>query len=270
MWQINYTVLIKVILDELRRVALGELFDDLNLGVTDAIRNCFGIPTESDEDEQQHLEQESGEQEQEEINILDRIGLTQITLFCILVLLASMCYLLVRLNRKYKWGIGQSALDAINKKLSRNTAITYFYYNWIKIGYATAPVAISFVTGSERNLQSLISLIAFTLQNVILPVLFVITLIRNYDNLPFEETKAKIGVLYSNVSLLYHDGGKKLTLRRKDIVMYPLIFCVRRTMFVLTCVIWIEYPAIQLVVHFATTTFYFMHLSRDGLFRTKC
>ncbi len=44
--------MIKIILDELKRIALGELFDDINLGVTDAIKNMFGIPTKSDEDEE--------------------------------------------------------------------------------------------------------------------------------------------------------------------------------------------------------------------------
>ena len=156
------------------------------------------------------------------------------TLVCLFLLF----YLIGRLSRRYKWGCGKTLRDSIDKKLSRNTIISYLYYNWIKIGYATAPKAIDFVTGDENGRESFICFFTFTFLNIILPVIYVSTLVCNYDSLQFEETKAKYGVLYANVSLFYHDGGKKLTLRRKDIVLYPLIFCMRRTMFVLTCVIW--------------------------------
>lgn len=74
--------------------------------------------------------------------------------------------------------------------------------------------------------------------NIVLPYVFVMMMLCYYDSLHLEETRAKFGAIYANASLTYFDGEKKLELKRKDILIFPLIFCLRRTMFVLTCVIW--------------------------------
>ena len=42
-WQINYPKIIKLLVTELRRLALGEFMDDLEIGAN--IAEFFGIPT---------------------------------------------------------------------------------------------------------------------------------------------------------------------------------------------------------------------------------
>lgn len=70
-------------------------------------------------------------------------------LLVIIAFLVILCLLIILLNRRYKCGCGKALLDAINKFLSLNTVFNYLFFNWIKIGIATAPKAIDFVTGAE-------------------------------------------------------------------------------------------------------------------------
>ena len=49
MWNIEYSDIVTIVLKELRRVANGELFDDIDIGVINDLKDLLGISRETSE-----------------------------------------------------------------------------------------------------------------------------------------------------------------------------------------------------------------------------
>jgi len=98
-WSIVYPPLCLLVLGQMRRVALGEVFDDINLGFANQLRDFFGI-TRNQEDIPDT--DKAGKDRLGSTNLIENFGVTQIAMVLSLLLIVSLTIPIFCLSKKFK------------------------------------------------------------------------------------------------------------------------------------------------------------------------
>ena len=95
-WSIVYPPLCLLVLGQMRRVALGEVFDGINLGFTDQLRDVFGIPRNQEDVPDTD---KAGKDRLGSTDLIESFGVSQIALVLCLLLLFSLAIPIFCLSR---------------------------------------------------------------------------------------------------------------------------------------------------------------------------
>ena len=131
----------------MRRVALGEVFDGINLGFTDQLRDVLGIPKNQEDIPDSD---KAGKDRLGSTNLIESFGVSQIALVLCFLLLFSLALPIFCMSRKLKCCVKFKQI--ISSKLNLNFVIAYTYFSWIKITYGTANGCRSLFTDGDFSL----------------------------------------------------------------------------------------------------------------------
>ena len=98
-WSIVYPPLCLLVLGQMRRIALGEVFDNINFGFADQLREVFGISRNKEES----LDTDkAGKDRLGSTNLIENFGVSQIAMVLGLLLLFCLTIPIFCLSRKLK------------------------------------------------------------------------------------------------------------------------------------------------------------------------
>ena len=108
---------------------------------------------------------------------------------------------------------------------------------------------------TEADIINSVSILA--LLNIC-PVMFYVIVSRNFDKLGNEDIKAKIGTLYNG-----------LRANKPNLKTYPLVFLLRRSLFVALTFILFDYPGVQVQLMIYMTLIYLIYIGHCEFFETR-
>ena len=226
----------------MRKVAFGEIFEKINLGIIDSIKGTFGFEKEETEQDYSNME---GKDRLGSKNVVESLGISQIGFTLLLALLLTFTLLVTYLSSKCcTCKCCRACKKSMVSRLNWNLVINYIYVSWIKICFSVALGSRDLLTDGIVSYSTISSVTCSILFVVGLPIVFVIMLKNNYDDLNEEKTKNKMGSLYKGVKLQksIEINDVKTTVRIRPVIYYPAVFTTRRTVFVMITVFMIEYP----------------------------
>lgn len=249
MWKIEYSDIVAIVLKELKRVANGELFDDIDIGVINDLKDFFGIRREMSEADATSPDKESLPKQ----SIVESIGVTQILFLVVAVVFAASMVVLIYLCCKCKCCAKNKT--KLKKKLSGknilagfvNFLIGFAYFNWLKVCFGLGLTLRGLLFGEDFNLENSFGLAFFVLYAVGLPLLFVWIMKCKFDDLDDEATRSMFGKVYEGISLTRrlkdnNAASGFIRVKRKDIWVYPLVFLARRTAFIVISILLFDKP----------------------------
>ena len=255
---------------QMRKVALGEIFKDVNYGFIDSLRAFFGIKKK---ETGQDFSDMQGKDRLGPTNVFESLGISHIAVTLSLVLLILLALLTTYACSKYL-KCCKKIKKSLVRKLSWNLLIGYLNVSWIKICFSAALGSSMLLYEEDASTTTICCVIFLILFTVSLPYAYVIVLKKHFDELDDQKTKDKIGSLYKGLKLqkLIQLNNKEVTPKRLNyVVFYPAVFTTRRTAFVMLTVFMIKYPCQQIMIHQLVTNMYIFYLAiwRDGLFLSK-
>ena len=245
MWQIRYPTLIKFLLFQMRKIALGEFMDDLT--ITEDVTESIGIPTEK----KSVTEEKFGEERLGSGSVLSSFGPTLILVSFLCLFLIIVIVILLCLARKY--GLPpkvKNLADKIKAKIFWNAIIRYLLLNALKLNMSGF-VALKLSTG--LNIDMMIAVVIIAMINFV-PLKFFFILYNNHYELEDEAFVKKSGTLVL---------GKRVDDDDHKIWAFPIMFFYRRTLFIIATVYLLDYPFLQMVAHYVLTMLTLAYLAYD-------
>mmetsp|Transcript_28884 Transcript_28884/g.38508 ORF Transcript_28884/g.38508 Transcript_28884/m.38508 type:complete len:256 (+) Transcript_28884:67-834(+) len=230
-WQIRYPGKLHFILYELKRIALGEFMDDLDVG--DKVNEIFGLPPNEDSAAEEKVAEErlgSG-------SVAQNFGVTlllgTIIFALLLVIILVVIFIAKRANLRDK---AKDKVKSLKTKIFWNPIVRYLTLNSLKLSM-TAIVVQKAVEKGAGDIASSIGLLV-VLNGA--PLIFYMALRRNQSTLSEPETIKSIGSIYA---------GKNVTSEGHCAWLYPMAFFWRRTLFIVITVHLFDWPYMQMLAH---------------------
>ena len=142
-----------------------------------------------------------------------------------------------------------------------NPIIRYFLLNVLKFNL----IAMVIMAGLRRDDKQLIIAIPLFLVINAMPLLFTWCINKNKTKLQRKSLKKKIGTLYSGLKIRFYHMEQNQNVS-KLVILYPMIFVYRRTLFALITVFMYKVPNLQFCAHYFTSLLYLSYLCQDRLF----
>ena len=182
--------------------------------------------------------------------ILITLGISTLTLIILIVTCIARKYKLSDKNKE--------RCLKLKQKFFFNPLLRFTYLNTLKWSMLSF-VAFTTLKGSDSSVA--IGVVIFIVI-VALPFFFAEVLHKNKDNLNEENMKKTIGTLY--------DGLRVSSVRdTKNVWWYPVVFMLRRVLFIVITVAMFDYPTLQMAAHQVLTLLYIKYLCTDNLFESK-
>ena len=190
----NFSVEVKIFLEKLRVVALGEFIP------YDWLKSYFS---------------EKWNISVEQFDKLGSIGLILIALFAFTIIILLLGKVIDRL------GYSRKIIDKVKKKLFWNTFLRTSLQAYIKVLYVYAVLALSIqFTGFIASIKSLFTILVIIILIALVPI-YTLILVRNRNELGDQTIRDKIGSLYVGMRVKNYKH-----------YLYAIVFLVRRLIYV--------------------------------------
>eukprot|EP00353_Schmidingerella_taraikaensis_P012373 CAMPEP_0185571574 /NCGR_PEP_ID=MMETSP0434-20130131/3613_1 /TAXON_ID=626734 ORGANISM="Favella taraikaensis, Strain Fe Narragansett Bay" /NCGR_SAMPLE_ID=MMETSP0434 /ASSEMBLY_ACC=CAM_ASM_000379 /LENGTH=362 /DNA_ID=CAMNT_0028187075 /DNA_START=218 /DNA_END=1303 /DNA_ORIENTATION=+ len=244
-WKINLPEITRIVLFELRKVALGEFFDNIPIG--DELAKFFNIPSKEDSSTEQKMD----ETRVGSADIFASFGPTLVLVSAILAGLVILVICSVYLSRRL--GCSQkckSCFTRIQDKIFWNSFIRYILMNALKLLMASIVV---FKLGVKKDQQLAVAIAILTALTLAF-MLFYCMLKKYQSSLGAETTKKRMSTLYVGRNVNYEKHGSH---------RFPVAFFLRRLVFTVVTVYLLDYPAMQMIFQQLLTMAAIVHLAYD-------
>ena len=238
MWQVSWPDFSNTVLLELKRIALGEFFDDLKFG-REASKS-FGMDPGEKKDEEPTGKDRLGSK-----SIIDNLGISLVLItigILFLFLSVSICSLIANKFKISDKNRGRCL--KLKQRVMFNPLLRFSLMNslkWNLLSFASFTIRIGTIPDTVFGVFIFIGMLC-------LPFFYGWILYRAKDRLRKEKNRKKIGTLY--------DGLRTHTLPRlsqerirNPVWWFPVAFMLRRTAFIMVTVLLFDYPALQFSVH---------------------
>lgn len=229
---------------ELRKIALGEFFDDL--GLEQHVLGPIGIDIDSLSitDEKVGEDRLGGG-----ANVFSNFGATMILTTALFIFILIIVLLVIHSCKNSKKC--KERIQKLKQRVFWNPMIRYFILNLLKL-YMAAFVVLK--APSEKETIALLTAIAILFVVTLSLYLFYRVLKRQNEKLKNAEIVQSIGSLYIGKNV--HDEGHSMH-------VYQVLFFLRRGLFVVATVYLFDYPHLQMIVHQMLTLTFGVYIVRD-------
>ena len=187
MWQIRYPSTLQFLLYELKRVALGEFMDDLDVG--NQVNEMIGLPP----NENSSTDEAVGEERLGSGSITQSFGATLLLCTMIFVAIVLVIVIIIFIARRVELSDKRKAqVKNLKTKVFWNPIVRYLQLNSMKL-YMSSIVAMNVASKSTADLGSSIAILTLL---ICTPLVFWVTLSRNKDSLTSSSTKKEISAIY--------------------------------------------------------------------------
>lgn len=230
-WQLRTPTRSRFILFELKRIALGEFMDDLDVG--NEIAGVLGIEI----DNTNAVDEEVGEERLGSGSPFSNFGATLLLgsiLFTVVILLLVIAIFIasrVKCSDKCK-----ERMKNWKRKVFFNPIIRYLLLNSLKLNLSAF---IVFASPEKAMTDMLVASITLAIINLS-PIVLCWVIYRYRNSLMEEDNRKAFGTLYQ---------GRKTEDKNHRIMLYPIAFFYRRTIFVAVTIYLFDYPAMQMIVN---------------------
>ena len=263
LWQIKFPGFSRPILFELRRMALGELIDDLEVG--QKVQSMFGIENLGDNDFEV---QKFGRERLGSAELTVNFGPTFLVVLCVIAVLTILAVLLYQLTKKCKLSTKwEERFKKLERRFLFNPMIRFLLLNSLKFNIM-AMVTFASISSSQRaSIASFCLAAAMLVMMNTLPFVFAHIVKKARDDLANEDRNQKYGTLYKGMRI--EDLGEDEKKRNHQAHLYTCVWMLRRTLFAAITVILFNFPGVQMAAHQIVTIPYLVFLNRNEFFESR-
>ena len=257
MWQVSWPDFSNTVLKELKRIALGEFFDDIDFG-RDASESLGMDPGEKDEEP-------TGKDRLGSDSIIDNLGISLVLITVgIFFLFISVCFCDLIANKYKISDKNRGRVTKCKQRVMFNPLLRFSLLNtlkWNLLSLASFTIRVGTIPDTVFGVFIFIAMLC-------LPFFYARILYKAKDRLRKEKNRKKIGTLYDGLRthILPKIGKERI---RNPVWWFPVAFMLRRTAFIMVTVLLFDYPALQFIVHQIISLFYIRYLSTSNLFESK-
>ena len=198
------------------------------------------------------------------VNLFDNYGVTLIIVAICMLAIIGVVYLSHHFVKKSqaspKW---TESLTKAKRMVFYNPLIRYSFLNFIKLNMACF-VACYAKGGTAFN--TVLAVLLLLVLNLV-PAYFCAHLYRNRTSLESKDSIATFGTLYSGLKLKSRSDLEDPTkFEQHKVWVYPLVFMLRKTVFVAITVLFSKSPSMQMTLHEVTTFLYTVYIIRPGVY----
>lgn len=232
---------------ELKRVALGEFLDDLD--ISNKSMEYLGFETEEGSSSEEKL----GEERLGPTNSVTSMGSTFLlgsVVLTFIVLIIVICVVISRaMSSSEKC---RMRVEKLKLKVFHNPIIRYLILNSIKLNTAAILSLKAAIIEDLKQMPVPITLMAVI---TLTPVVLSVVAYRRRKSLGEDKVRRSIGSIYE---------GKNVERDDHKVYLFPLLFFWRRTCFVIVTVFLFAHPALQMAAHYVLTMLSATMLLADG------
>ena len=175
MWQIVYEPVTKVVLEELKRIVLGEYMDDLDIGKR--LQEAFNI-----EPSEEVIGEKSGKDRLGSESLFANIGSTLFIVTLVFALIVTILLVVLRCSKSASIQCREKVIS-LKKKVFFNSLIRFCYLNSLKFNILAWTTFIGLSKGPSDIIFAVVLLLVFN----IMPILYSRFLKRKNDQLSDDE-----------------------------------------------------------------------------------
>ena len=170
------------------------------------------------------------------------LGSILFTFFILILVVVILLLQRVKCSPKMK-----EKVHGLKRKVFYNPIIRYLLLNSLKLNLSAF---MAFATPDKNAADILIALVVLCIVNIA-PIICCIVIFRNRAGLKEDDNRKAFGTLYQ---------GRKIEDTKNRIMLYPIAFFYRRTIFIIVTVFLFDRPAIQMILNQVLTIFMIIYL----------